>query len=65
LDVILRKNKEKVVLCSKAHLINGICPIDAVKEFYVDVDDCLVTLIVYFYLGNEKKYAGEVLINVF
>jgi hypothetical protein len=38
---------------------------NAVKEFYVEADDCLVTLVLYIFLGNDKRYGGEVSVNVF
>jgi hypothetical protein len=60
----LRKKKENVVLCSKVRLLNGSCVINILKDFYVDLDDARFSLLLYLFLGNEKRYAGEVELNV-
>lgn len=57
-DIVLHKDKENLILCSKLPVLHGNCAINLTKEFYVDVEDCKVTLVVYLFQGAGRHYGG-------
>ncbi len=63
-ELALRRNRESLPLCSRLPLLNGLCLINHVKELYLHEDEKLC-LQVYLSQPNERKFGGEVVINVF
>ncbi len=63
-DIILKKNKENLLLCSKLKIFNGRCMINQQKEFYVELDDSKVIIQIFISTGAERKYGGQVPLNI-
>lgn len=51
-------------LTTRCRVINGTAPTNITTEIYLDSDETTFPIQVVLFLGNDKKFGGETLLNL-
>lgn len=63
-DVMIRKNKDLVVLGSHLKVIDGLCHANLTTEFYLSPNDPTLNIQVIILQAAHKKLAGNTSLNL-
>lgn len=59
LDVLVKQQAVRLVICPQREIINGLALIGTSAEFHIPTKESLLTIQVILSVSNDRKFAGE------